>query len=80
MLFRDVITEADGESIDFIRVGVLVALCFLLVLTAYDVICLKHGFDAMNFGTGSGGLILGGGAGGGLRAKGEKNVLQDLNQ
>lgn len=73
---KDLVTEADGESIDAVRVlfilGVLVFLLLALINFAH--------FAAQEFGLGFGGLLGGGGAATGARAWGERNALQQLNQ
>lgn len=69
--FKNILTEADGESHDIMRILLLVGCLGTLVMAIIQVV--KSGsFSATDFGAGYGGLMAAGGAGMGVRAKFEK--------
>ncbi len=67
---KDCMTAKDGESYDVGRFLWVVGALAFLGLSIYTAIN-NHAFDPMNFGAGYGGILGGGGAGLGMKAKTE---------
>lgn len=69
-LIKDCATGKDGVSYDVGRILWIVGVLSFIGLSVVSII--KSGtFDAMNWGTGYGSLLVGGGAGVGLKSKTE---------
>jgi hypothetical protein len=62
---REVSTEADNRTPDFLRIIACVGVTVFLVLSCWDVFVLKTAFNAISFGTGFGAVLLA--AGGAVR-------------
>jgi hypothetical protein len=69
-IFKDICTCLDGETYDVGRI-LLIAGSVALVVFAGVSVWKSGAFDAQGFGLGLGGLLGGGGAGIGLKAKTE---------
>jgi hypothetical protein len=69
-LLKDIATCLDGETYDVGRVLLIVGVV-ALILFAGIAVCRNGTFDPQNFGLGLGGLLGGGGAGLGFKAKTE---------
>jgi len=60
--FKDLLTEADGESFDVTILMGVATLTVAFVMTAYMVFWLKKDFDIVQFATGTTAIIAGTGA------------------
>ncbi|OWK42218.1 amino acid ABC transporter substrate-binding protein [Fimbriiglobus ruber] len=72
-LIKDCVTGKDGESYDVGRVLWVVGALSFLGLSIYAAF-KSHTFDPLSFGTGYGGILGGGGAGIGMKAKTEPDA------
>ena len=63
--FRELLTETDNVTPDFLRVIACIGVLVFLVLAVFDCIVLKQPFNAISFGTGFGAVLLA--AGGAVR-------------
>lgn len=70
----DLVTTRDGESIDPIRVGMIVSGASLIGLAVYAVVVNKQPFDALQFGTGLAAIFAGGGFGIGQKRNDEPDA------
>lgn len=66
-----ILTGLDNNTFDVARVLWVVSCLVFLVLAIVHVVVNKQPFDAQNFGLGAGGVLLGGGAGVGLKGNTE---------
>lgn len=66
--------EADERFLDLFRVGYALGIVAFIVFSGYHLFN-GGGFDPMNWGTGFGAILFGGGLGVGLRAKNEDGPL-----
>ena len=70
----DLVTSRDGESIDPIRVGIIISGASLIGLAIYAVVVNKQPFDALQFGTGLAAIFAGGGFGIGQKRNDEPDA------
>lgn len=75
-MFKHLFTGIDNQTYDVGRVLWVMGVIVLLGLSIVSVF-LSHEFNAINFGTGFGGILAGGGAGIGLKAKTEPERRDD---
>jgi hypothetical protein len=69
-LIKDCLTGKDGESYDVGRLLWILGVLAFIGLSIYSL-CNKGTFDPMNWGTGYGAILGGGGAGIGMKSKTE---------
>lgn len=60
MKFSDIITENDGETVCPGRIALLIGTAVFILLAIYNTTWLGKEFNAMQYGTGYGGLLGGG--------------------
>lgn len=70
-IIKDMLTGKDGESTDVGRVGLAATGAVFLFLAVWAVVVNHEHFDPQGFGIGAAGLLAGGGACLGLKAKTE---------
>lgn len=68
---RQILTGLDNKTFDIARVLWILTCFVFLGLAIAHVMINKQPFDAQNFGIGAGGVLLGGGAGVGLKGNTE---------
>jgi len=70
-IIKDCLTTANGEDFDVGRILLVIVIISFICYSGIDILYLKHTFNPMGYGTGAGGLLAGGGAGIGFKAKTE---------
>lgn len=70
-ILNDWLTGVDGKTHDPARAGLLLGIITFLFLAVWAVVMLKQTWSPQEFGIGLGGLLAGGGAAIGLKAKTE---------